>query len=730
MNRRSGLTGILGVCVGLFLLAGGVVLAQQPAYVRLGLLSAADSAAGRGAQLAIAEINGSGGITAPDGTLYAFELLSVPVSTADEVRAGLDALQERDVAVLLGLDDTAVALEAFNDLRGLKRPVLTAAAGDALTIADTDDFIFRSRAPEQVYVQAAAAYLTRLNSQPSVVIVQNGAGAVISESVARFTSALGSAGVMPRSTLQLNDAANLDNLVSNLLSLNPEVVAMWGDPATSADLLIQLRAAGWGGTFFYRDAAHPDFREALVGQNGALQGVVAGVTSWAPGVNSPASNRFLQRYVTTFGDVPDAYSAAAYDAVYLVAAAIQQEGGAPEDIRRALQSLPALEGVQGELDPAQYSVGETMNVAALFQLNTYAVPQVESMYVDGQLRANRMADAGGISFLATPEPTVPPVTPTPSPTATPDRVYGIVDTGRLNVRSGPGLNFEVLGQLQFEDVVFPIGANADFTWLVIPFRGMNGWVATYLVDLRGNRNELSFIQPPPTPTAVITPTPSPVPYPDLAVLSAAVEPVRPLSGQQFVVRVYVRNQGSVGSAETALAASFQPGEVYSSGTIPALAPGQTAEVVLRPTVSGSGTFTVQIVLDLNGLVNEGPVGESNNLYPVTYTLDHTVLRSGTAALAPGQQHDMMGSGTVNLSWDGGTLSAINGAQAAVLPGLDWNTLYYDQLTGIGGVALPRASLPVGTVVGMITAPQGYRGVLRIDAYIGDTVQYTYRVYAP
>ena len=92
-------------------------LAQgQPTIVRLGLLAAADSPAGRGAQLAIAEINGSGGITGMDGSLYVFELLSVPVRTVEEVRAGVAALNERGVLALLGPDDDAVLFAPPNRL--------------------------------------------------------------------------------------------------------------------------------------------------------------------------------------------------------------------------------------------------------------------------------------------------------------------------------------------------------------------------------------------------------------------------------------------------------------------------------------------------------------------------------------------------------------------------------------------------------------------------------------
>jgi len=91
---------------------------------------------------------------------------------------------------------------------------------------------------------------------------------------------------------------------------------------------------------------------------------------------------------------------------------------------------------------------------------------------------------------------------------------------------------------------------------------------------------------------------------------------------------------------------------------------------------------------------------------------------------------MMGSGTSILRWDGVTLSALNGAQVAVLPGVTWGGLYYDLLLGVAGGGVPRASLPTGAVVGLITAPEGYRGALRIDGYDGDTIRYTFRVYTP
>ena len=106
------------------------------------------------------------------------------------------------------------------------------------------------------------------------------------------------------------------------------------------------------------------------------------------------------------------------------------------------------------------------------------------------------------------------------------------------------------------------------------------------------------------------------------------DPLRPIPGRPFNVRVTIQNIGNQSSIDTAIAATFQPGGVYASAPIPALAPGQSVQLVLTPTLNGSGTYTIDLVTDLNNLVNEGPVGESNNTYSVTYTLDHACTPTG------------------------------------------------------------------------------------------------------
>lgn len=726
---------VMMVVVLAALFMGTLAIAQGgPVIVRLGLLAPADGPAGRGAQLAIAEINGSGGMFGPDGTVYAFELLSVPVYTADEVRAGLAALQGRDVSAILGPAGSQLVLSTFNDLRGLGLPVLTPATGDTITIADIDNLIIRTRAPEQVYAQAMAEYIRLTYPQPVVAVVQADLTGTSAESVVSFTAALGTRGIFPQATIQVPDSTALPGVVASLGNLSPDVIGVWGGAESAVALLVALRTAGWTGTMYYHDAADLAFRVALQSSLANGLGSIIGVTNWVPGVRSGASDLFLRNYVTTFGSVPDGMSAAYYDAVYLLAAAINQTGGSPGAVSAALLTLEEHVGVQGIFDPAKFFVGETINTAALFELNTYAVPQVQRLFVDGAIVPNEGEAAPAIELVVTPGtplPTQPQVTPTPTPTATPEGVWGTVNSFRLNARGGPGTNYEVLGQFSVDEVVFPVGANADLSWIVIPFRGTTAWVAAYLVDLHGNLNDLPVITPPPSPTPAPSETPTVLPFADLRPVTTILQPLVPVSGRPFSVQVTIRNDGNVVSAETAVAATFQPGEVYVSAAIPPLAPGQAIVVILNPTVSGSGTHTVELVVDLNNLVDEGPNGETNNLYPVTYTVDHPIITSGTFSLAaPQQEHDLLSSGTPQLRWDGATLTALNGATIAILSGLNWNTLQYGQLNNITGTAIPRTSLPPGAIVGLVTAPEGYRGALWINSYDGDTIRYSYRVYTP
>lgn len=111
------------------------------------------------------------------------------------------------------------------------------------------------------------------------------------------------------------------------------------------------------------------------------------------------------------------------------------------------------------------------------------------------------------------------VTPTPgSATATPTPVTqainftGVVNTGALNVRSGPGVQFGRIAAVYFGDGVILLGRNADATWLYIQTAStVRGWVNARYITPSNNIGLLPVVDASvstPTPGGpILTPTP-------------------------------------------------------------------------------------------------------------------------------------------------------------------------------------------------------------------------------
>lgn len=118
---------------------------------------------------------------------------------------------------------------------------------------------------------------------------------------------------------------------------------------------------------------------------------------------------------------------------------------------------------------------------------------------------------------ATPPPvaTAAPAQPTsaPQPTAAPTAAGASVtpDGDFVNVRSGPGTTYNLLGQVKQGETSPVRGKSADGTWWQITFGTGTGWVFGQLVRFTGDANTVPVVQAPPPPVAQIVPTATPRP---------------------------------------------------------------------------------------------------------------------------------------------------------------------------------------------------------------------------
>lgn len=112
-----------------------------------------------------------------------------------------------------------------------------------------------------------------------------------------------------------------------------------------------------------------------------------------------------------------------------------------------------------------------------------------------------------------PEATLVPPTPEPQdPTAV------VTARSGVNVRTGPGLEYVVLGTAPYLTELEVTGVSQDGTWWVVAippnYNGGQGWVADEYVDVQ-NADDVLVIPAPPTPTPAATATPTATPAPEI-----------------------------------------------------------------------------------------------------------------------------------------------------------------------------------------------------------------------
>jgi N-acetylmuramoyl-L-alanine amidase len=81
----------------------------------------------------------------------------------------------------------------------------------------------------------------------------------------------------------------------------------------------------------------------------------------------------------------------------------------------------------------------------------------------------------------------------------------------VNVRSGPGTQYDIIGQLNSGNEVLITGrSNEESDWLRVDFLGRDGWLAYFTVTVVGDANDLPIVLPRATnATALAAPMPTP-----------------------------------------------------------------------------------------------------------------------------------------------------------------------------------------------------------------------------
>lgn len=720
--KQSNVTRLL---IWFMILAGmmtlGVAGAQSQPVFRIGVLDNSLGPIANAARLAVAKINENGGIEDSRGTNFRLELIVESIANDPTLTAPIAALADSDVVAVLGPATNENVLSSLPLLQTLGVPVLTPADGDTIIASDSSGLLFRVRAAERWQGAALASYLASELQIGQVVTVQLDRNSTASR--VGFSIALGQIPNAPREqTLLLDENNTINDLITEVLASQTPIVVTYGPPELAGSFYTGLRTAGYVGVFAYNQALEPGFNDNIAFEQ--LRGIL-GTSTWAFSSTNSTSNAFLNEFIRGYGYVPGPIEAAIYDGVFLLAEALSQPG----DLLTTLAGTSDLRGVQGNINPVAMTRGETTNNTMVYQLNALGGPDIVARY-------------DGFTLLS-PEIEQPDevIDQQPTPTATPDGVFLTIESARQNIRTGPGLEYDVIGQLSQGETARVIGATTNFDWVVIDYRGQNGWLASYLLDITGNRATVPIIAPPPTPTPLpATATPTPQPIADIIITGAT--PNELTLNTVNVINVTVQNVGGANAGPFAIAATFPPDNVYTSFTFSSgLAAGtsQTVPLSVTPT-SATGNFNVILVADLNNSVNEGPIGEANNTtFTFNFQVDRQLILINNTTLATGASVDLEGnvSPQFDIQYTGAGLNTTGSCTPTTYcigllsPNLNWDTAYYGAITNADGVNttfVANAALTPGSVLGVLTA-EGRRAVIRVDAINpGLSITLTYRVY--
>src|SRR5258708_36805453 len=84
-------------------------------------------------------------------------------------------------------------------------------------------------------------------------------------------------------------------------------------------------------------------------------------------------------------------------------------------------------------------------------------------------------------------------------------VTGTVNTHALNVRTGPGIGYDILTQLVRGDGFSGIGRNGDASWgRIQPANNLTGWLSASYTDLTVNVFNVQVENAPPLPPTLPT----------------------------------------------------------------------------------------------------------------------------------------------------------------------------------------------------------------------------------
>jgi len=295
-------------------------------------------------KLAVEEVNAAGGVLGKPLELIVEDDQCKPEEAANAVRKLIDQDQ---VVVVVGEVASSNSLAAAPICQAARIPMLTPSSTNP-EVTRKGDFIFRACFID-TFQGAVMAHFAVEHLKAKTAALLGDVNSDYSQGLIEFFTkkfeALGGRVVATESYMQ-NDK-DFKTQLTKLKALKPDVVFVPGYYNEVSLIVKQARELGLTMPFIGGDGWDSPKLVEIGGQ--AVEGCYFS-NHYSKDEDKPEVQRFVQTFQEKYGEVPDALAACGYDAIRLVADAIQRAGSTdPQAIRDALAKTKDFPGVTGTI---------------------------------------------------------------------------------------------------------------------------------------------------------------------------------------------------------------------------------------------------------------------------------------------------------------------------------------------------------------------------------------------
>lgn len=308
----------------------------------------ADKSSVQGLELAVLEANRAGGIVF-EGKRHEVELFleDDAADAAQSVAKAKKLVDDDHVSAIIGPSLSRLAIPVAEQVAEASKVPVVSPGSTNPDFTKDKKYAFRVSFLDPFQGTVLASFAAKdLSAKKAATLTER--GDVYSESlVAAFTESFEKAGGSVVSAQSYDKGqADLAPLAQAVNTAAPDVVLVAGHGQDNANAIAALRAAGLKAPLLGGDSWSPSELEAA-----SVEATDSySLAQWSDDIDQAGARAFIDAYKEEYGDAPDQYAAATYDAVNLVLAAMKAaESSSPEAVRDALSDTGGFDGVTGTI---------------------------------------------------------------------------------------------------------------------------------------------------------------------------------------------------------------------------------------------------------------------------------------------------------------------------------------------------------------------------------------------